>query len=95
MYGDKNLFDEIINIYPSNIQISLYSMKPDIHDYITGQKDPHKKALYVIEKLNEHNSNVNIQHIENYAKSLIRFSSAFCRFINNPKNNNLFVKFYA
>ncbi len=34
LYDDDDLFKEIISIYPNNIQISLYSMNPEIHDYI-------------------------------------------------------------
>jgi MoaA/NifB/PqqE/SkfB family radical SAM enzyme len=37
-------------IYPSHIQVSLYSLKPEIHDSITGVTGSHKRTIESIEK---------------------------------------------
>jgi len=44
----------------SNIQISLYSMNPEEHDFITKFKGSHKKTLNAIEMLIEHDIPVQI-----------------------------------
>lgn len=100
LYDDEVLFDEIVKLYPSLIKISLYSMKAEIHDYITGVKGSHSKTLSVIKKLKDKNILVKLtcpqlsynfgsyKEVKQYAKSIdVRYSYS-CHFINNKNNNN-------
>ncbi len=104
IYDDENLFDKIVDLYPNSIDISIYSMKPQIHDYITGVKGSLKKSIDVIKRLKLKNIKVGIVHlmlslnkdehpaVEKYAKKYgVSFVEDY-RFINNKKNKNLFCK---
>ena len=104
LYEDESLFNEIINTYPNNIKISLYSMEENVHDFITGVKGSHYKTLNVINRLKKHNINVTI------ACFLMKYNAAGCKavndfakeinaditfdtiFIDNPGNLNSYVK---
>ncbi len=100
LYDDIEFFNELIKIYPSSIDISLYSMNPQIHDYITGVKGSHLKSLEVIKKLKEKKINVSIMHqilaynkneyidVEKFAKSNGINYIIDNKFIYNPDNNN-------
>ncbi len=100
-YDDSNLLNHIINLYPHEVKISLYSMDPKIHDYITGIKNSHLKTIHVINKLRENNINVTINNIllkinydknedvKNYAQSIgASYFLSSNRFIKNINNNN-------
>ena len=60
LYDNKDLFNKVISLYPYQIALSLYSMKPEIHDKITGVKGSHHKTLSIIKKLKENNVNIRI-----------------------------------
>lgn len=101
LYDDNNLFNEIVNLYPSNIQISLYSLDSTIHDNMTRVKGSHKKAMKVIENLCKHNIKVTISNFQSaynfgsykdlniFAKNNNIEYKDGCSFIYNPLNNNL------
>lgn len=104
LFDNEYLFNEVVKLYPSNIQLSLYSMNPDVHDRITGVKGSHFKTLSVIKKLRKKNVNVNIAslttsyNIEDY-KAVSKFAKTInanftpsCIFIENSANNNITVK---
>lgn len=105
LYDDKELFSQIVDICPSEVQISLYSMNPQIHDNMTGVKGSHHKTLSVIKELRKQQVKVCItsfqssynvnsyQEIDEFASSIN--CSEFhknCTFIYNRKNNNLKAK---
>mgnify|MGYP005848012517 CR=1 FL=1 len=46
---DKHI-EVLKEIYPSHIQVSLYSLNPDVHDAITCLKGSHQKTIAAIEK---------------------------------------------
>ena len=104
LYDDKKLLDSIISIYPSIVQISLYSMDPEVHDNLTGMKGSHYKTLSVIKKLREHNIKVTISCIQfSYNKGsyieVKKFADSIgcdfltdCKFIYNTDNKNLSAK---
>jgi radical SAM protein with 4Fe4S-binding SPASM domain len=48
---DKNLIKAIKDVNVNLIQVSLYSMDPEEHDYITKLKGSHKKTINNIERL--------------------------------------------
>ncbi len=100
LYDNKYLFNEVVNLYPSSVKVSLYSMNANIHDNITGVKGSHKKAISVIKKLQEKGVtaeigcpilSVNSQEYEKvaeFAKSIEADYFIDNKFLNNPKNNN-------
>ncbi len=104
LYDDKNLLDEVIKLYPSQIQLSLYSMNPKVHDYITGKNGSHFKTLYVIKKLTDAGIGIAIScpvfklNKDDY-KGVIAFAKELniklrttCLFMNNPDNHNDYLK---
>lgn len=103
MFND-DYFDEIINIYPYEIKTSIYSMNPDVHDYITGVKGSHAKTLHVMKKIRKKNIKVvincpNLKPNKNYYIDVEKFAESIgadmvysCHFINNVNNNNEFIK---
>lgn len=104
LYDNSDLLNELADIYPHEILISLYSMEPDIHDEITGVKGSHFKTINTIKKLRERNIPVSIncliikKNLKGYQK-LMKFGKEIgCRvnmssyFIDNPKNNNSDVR---
>ena len=62
-YDNENLFEEFASIYPSWLKISLYSMNPEIHDFITGQKGSFEKTVSVIKKFVGRGISVDINHL--------------------------------
>lgn len=100
LYDDKKLFNKIIDICPSEIQISLYSMNSQVHDNMTNVVGSHEKTLQVIKKLKEKNiktcitnfqSSYNVdsyEEISEYAKSIDSEFISSCVFINNHENSN-------
>lgn len=104
LYDDNILFDKIVKLYPHEIKTSLYSMDPNIHDYITGVKGSQIKTLNVIKKLKSNNINVTINcfqssyntnsyiEVEKFAKSIGANVSSYILFINNKDNHNVGAK---
>ncbi len=104
LYDDKNLLQNIIKLHPWRVELSLYSMNPEIHDNITMKKGSHFKTLSVIKELRNSNIEVmlncpilNIN--KNDYKGVIAFSKEWniklktgCLFINNPENHNEYLK---
>ncbi len=103
-YDNKELFNEVVALCPTNIQLSLYSMDPEIHDFITGVKGSHHKTLCVINELVKQNMHVTIScfqmsynpesyiAVEKFAKSINADFVTECGFIYNKKNKNLEAK---
>ncbi len=103
-YDDKNLLKKIIDIYPSNVQLSLYSMDSEIHDYITGVKGSQHKILSVIKELIKQNIHVTITcfqtsynpesyiKVKEFAQSIKVDFLTDCRFIYNKKSKNIQAK---
>lgn len=101
---DEDLFNEIISIYPYEIKTSIYSMNPDVHDYITGVKGSHAKTLSVMKKIRENNIKVvincpNLKPNKNHFVEVKKFAESIgatcvysCHFINNINNKNEFMK---
>ena len=100
LHDDENLFNEIVNLYPHSISLSLYSMDNSVHDEITGVKGSFEKTLNVIKKLKENNIGLIINtpiiktNLTTY-KSVAEFAkqnnipmSTGANFIDNPKNVN-------
>lgn len=104
LFDDEALFYDVISIYPTNIQISLYSMNPDIHDNLTGVNGSHYKTLNVIKKLRKYDINVAVtctqtaynrncyKEVKMFAESIGCKFMTDCKFVNNPDNNNLSAK---
>ncbi len=101
---DEVMLKKLVEMYPSEISISLYSINPDVHDYITGVKGSCEKTINVIKKLKELNANVVIstpllsynkdcyREVFEFANSLGVKCGSGCIFINNPDNANLSAK---
>lgn len=104
LYDDENLFNELLNIYPSDFKISLYSMNSNEHDYITGVKGSYHKTLSIIKRLREKNINVHIacpqlsynigshKEVKEFAEKIGAEFLTGCHFIYNKNNNNLTAK---
>lgn len=94
LYDNKQLYKEVLELYPQEIGISLYSLKPEIHDEITGVKGSHNKTINVIKKLRADNVNVQIkcfqlkQNADEY-----REIAEFAKEVNASVNfdNNIFI----
>ncbi len=103
-YDDKILFNKIVKLYPTTIQISLYSMKPEIHDYITQVKGSYYKTINTIQNFRAQNINVLVScfqtaynlnedtEVKKYTKTIGAQFLTGCTFINNINNNNLSSK---
>lgn len=101
---DEKFFEEFVNLYPDKVRISLYSMNPEVHDYLTSVKGSFDKTIYVIKKLKQRNVNVAItspifSKNKNDYKEVLKFANDIgiqCnyspKFINNPDNNNGYLK---
>ena len=48
---NDNMFNELVSLYPIEVQVSLYSINPEIHDTITTVKGSHQKLIKFINKL--------------------------------------------
>ncbi len=104
LYENKQLVAELQKIFPYRVQISLYSMKSEVHDKITKIKGSHAKTLKVIEDLKSKNINVAIAYVmlkynqndynevHEYANSINVESTCDCRIALNEENKNLYVK---
>jgi len=104
LYNNEDLFNEIINLYPSKISLSLYSMKPEIHDTITRIKGSQEKTLAVIKKLKKHKIATEIKcfltkynpfefgEIAKFAKENDLYAMFDEKFFNNAANNNSYVQ---
>ncbi len=101
LFDDNILFNELLNIYPSLLKISLYSMNPHVHDFITGVKGSQYKTLNVIKRLRDKNVKVHIaspmlsynaddyKEVKKFADETGASFSTGCNFIYNKNNNNL------
>lgn len=104
LLSNDDYFDEIMELYPYQLRISLYSMNPNVHDNITNQKGSHKKTLKVIKKLREKDIDVVINcpvirinkndylDVHNFANSIGAKNLYSPYFINNPENKNDYLK---
>ncbi len=103
-YDNKKLLQNIINIAPTEIQISLYSMIEDNHDKFTKVEGSHNKAITVIKELRKNNINTVIacfisshnykdyKDIKVFADNIGAKITIDCKFINNPANKNINIK---
>lgn len=104
LYDNPILFDELVELYPHKISLSLYGITPDTHDKITQVKGSFNKTINVINKLNEKNIYVQIKYfilnnnvhefkqVLEYGKKnkiCIQYSA---HLINNFSNNNAKLK---
>ncbi len=104
LYNNDELFNEILNLYPSKISLSLYSMNPEIHDKITGVCGSQEKTLSVIKKLKQYNMPIEVKcFLTKYNPFEFKKIAKFCKennitsmfdekFYNNPENNNSYVE---
>ena len=104
LYDDEKLFNDLINLYPSFIQITLFSMNPLIHDKITRIKGSQYKAVEVIKKLRAYKINTEVvcpiidcnfneyKKVKEFADSIGAKFLHSAKFINNKKNNNFNIK---
>ncbi len=100
-YDNEDLFNSIVDIYPSLIQFSLYSTNPQVHDNMTRVSGSHHKTLSVLKKFKQAGINVGIlsfqstynknsyQDLNTLAESLDVGYIDVCCFIYNKNNNNL------
>lgn len=104
LYDNKELLSEIIKLRPASLEISLYSMRSEIHDKITQTAGSLEKTLYVIQKLKEADINIFTKifltkyNIE-YANEVVKFARENKInlnydeiFIYNKENNNAYVQ---
>ncbi len=101
---DEKLFNEIANLYPHTVGISLYSMQSAIHDSITGVEGSWAKALDAIIKFKNKNIGlvintpiikINFQshkEVLKFAKDNDIAVSTQAYFIDNPDNKNSHLK---
>lgn len=104
LYNNDELFNEIVNLYPSKVSLSLYSMKPEIHDKITQVSGSQQKTLDVIKKLKKHNIATEVKcfltkynpyefkEIAKFAKENNLYAMFDEKFFNNVENNNSYVE---
>lgn len=64
LYDNEKLFNEILNLYPTKVSLSLYSVDETLHEKITNIKGSYKKTVYVLKKLQENNINTEIKSIQ-------------------------------
>ncbi len=100
-YDNEDLFNSIVDIYPSLIQFSLYSTNPQVHDNMTRVSGSHHKTLSVLKKFKQAGINVGIinfqstynknsyAELKKFADSLKINCDTGCSFIYNKDNNNL------
>lgn len=97
---DDDLFEQFVNLYPTEVKLSVYSMTPELHDEITGVKGSHQKAITVLKKLRARNIKTGINYLMmknnmNCMKEILDFGkengisvSVTSLFIQNEDNNN-------
>ena len=87
LYDNNDLFDKLISLYPFQIALSLYGMKPEIHEKITGVKGSYHKTMSIIKRLKEKNINVRVNSFfTRYNASEYEALHDFCE--NNGLNFN-------
>lgn len=103
-YDNPELLEKVVNLYPFEIALSLYSMNSEIHEKITGIKGSYHKTLSVIKKLKEKNINVRInsfqtkynpydcKEIQEFAKENNVSCAIDYELINNPDKSNSDVR---
>ncbi len=102
---NDELFKKFINLYPSFIQYSIYSMDENVHDSITGVKGSWQKTMNAINKTKEYpNIHMKIatqlisynkesyKEVQEFANSIGAIYGDNCIFTSNPENNNLHLK---
>lgn len=101
---NDDIFNELVSLYPIEVQVSLYSMNPEIHDNLTTVKGSHQKLIKFINKLAKTKTHTNItcvqtsynpqshMEVEKFAKSVNAKFGTSCLFQFNPKNDNLNAK---
>ena len=62
LYDNPELFDRLIELYPCDIGLSLYSLNEETHEKITTVKGSYHKTRAVIEKLRDKNISVEIKN---------------------------------
>jgi len=104
LYDKPDLLEEIINLSPSAIKISLYSMTPEIHDAITGVNASHHKTLSVIKELRQKNIDIQIKcpmlsynhdsykSVKEFGESIGADVDVYTIFIYNKQNHNIKAK---
>lgn len=104
LYDNPDLFEELVKLYPSRIGLSLYSMKPEIHDEITRVKGSQEKTLAVIKKLKGYNIRTELkcfltkynadtyQNVVQFAKENDINCTLDEAFLYNKENNNSYVQ---
>lgn len=82
LYDNPELLNRLIELYPFNVGLSLYSLDKNIHEQITTVKGSFNKTIGVIKNLREKNINVEIKNFllninckdcvatKNYAKKI-------------------------
>lgn len=101
---DDDFFRKFVSFFYGQVQISLYSMNSDVHDYITGVKGSHKKTLRVIKKLVENNVKTVINSVQlkfnkndytevrKFADSIGVLFKTSSYFLDNKENHNSYVQ---
>ncbi len=97
---NSNKLNQLIELNPSKVRFSLYSMNSNIHDSITKIKGSHKKIIKVIEELIKNNINVAINYfqlesnkncikdVKKYADSINAGFACSMHIISNKNNTN-------
>ena len=101
LFDNEKLFNDIVELYPYRVSLSLYSMNPEIHEKITKVKGSHSKTVSVIKKLRKKNVFVGIKcfltsvnasaysEISNFAAENGCATTIDCNFVPNPACNNI------
>lgn len=101
LYDNNELFEDFVNLYPSDVKFSLYSMNAELHDKMTGVKGSHNKTFSIIKKLKERNIKTGINYLmtkdnKDSMRDILNFGkengipvSVTTLFIQNPDNNNM------
>ncbi len=99
-YNNKKLLKELVNLYPAKVSLSLFSMKPEVHDKITGIEGSHKKTISVLKELSKYNMRTEIKcfltkynyldfdEIAEFAKEINSTALFDAKFINIKENCN-------
>lgn len=100
LYDNKDLFEELCNLYPRKLKISLYSMNPAIHDKVTGVQGSFHKTVEIIKKLREKGIVVEISNfilsvnkdsyhdVLKFGKEVSAKVNISGYFVANPSRNN-------
>ncbi len=100
LYDNPELLNRLINTYPCDIGLSLYSLNQETHEKITSVNGSYNKTISVIEKLREKNVSVEIKNfllntnckdcisVKNYARKLNASSVADLSLIPTIEGDN-------